>query len=103
MHLLELIIGKIIKFISPYFNSKLLFLNERTHIPGLSALPFMSLWFLLPESPRWLLSKGKTMEAETVLRRACKVNKMSTEGLEEFVKAATARGSDETVDKKVIC
>ena len=73
------------------------------HITGLSALPFMSLWFLLPESPRWLLSKGKALEAEKVLQRACRVNKKSTEGLKEFVKAAAARGSDETVDKKVIC
>ena len=42
---------------------------------GLSALPFMSLWFLLPESPRWLLSKGRNEEAITVLKLACKWNK----------------------------
>ena len=43
---------------------------------GLSALPFMSLWYLLPESPRWLLSKGRNEEAINVIRLACKLNKM---------------------------
>ena len=48
--------------------------------------------------------KKETEKNELVARPgACKVNKMSTEGLEEFVKAAAARGSDETVDKKVVC
>lgn len=41
---------------------------------GLSALPFMSLWWLLPESPRWLLAKGKNSEALKVIKLACKIN-----------------------------
>lgn len=45
---------------------------------GLSALPFMSLWWLLPESPRWLLAKGKTSQALKVINLACKINNKPT-------------------------
>ena len=51
---------------------------------GLSALPFMALWYLLPESPRWLLSKERYKEAIEVFKVACKWNKMPLENVENF-------------------
>lgn len=37
------------------------------------------------ESPRWLLSKGKTERAKAVLEQACKINKKPTEPIDDFV------------------
>ena len=51
---------------------------------GLSAVPFMALWWLLPESPRWLLSKGKNQEAVKVIKLVCKWNKMPIENVEQW-------------------
>ena len=51
---------------------------------GLSAVPFLSLWFILPESPRWLLSKGRKQEAIKVLTWACKWNKKPPPSFEQL-------------------
>ncbi|XP_076466870.1 organic cation transporter protein-like [Babylonia areolata] len=41
---------------------------------GLIALPFLSYYWLIPESPRWLINRGRRAEAEVVLRKTAQVN-----------------------------
>lgn len=40
-----------------------------------TSVPFIALflaWFILPESPRWLLAQGKSAQAEEVLRKVAR-------------------------------
>ncbi|CAG9787712.1 unnamed protein product [Diatraea saccharalis] len=49
---------------------------------SLPSVLFLSYYFLLPESPRWLLTAGKTEEAAKIMKVAAKRNNLPTDSIQ---------------------
>ncbi|XP_061694319.1 organic cation/carnitine transporter 2-like isoform X2 [Syngnathoides biaculeatus] len=47
-------------------------------VPGLL---YIATWRLIPESPRWLLQRGRVKEADAIVRQAAKMNRIPAPGI----------------------
>lgn len=55
------------------------FVQQWQYIDIAVAIPcifYLVYWWLIPESPRWLISQGRRYEANNIIRKAAKVNKV---------------------------
>ena len=66
---------------------------------GVSGILFLPLWYFLPESPRWLVSKGKLTEAQKVLVSACSYNKKPTEPVEQAMEKLALSQNNKNMEK----
>ena len=60
------------------------------------------LWFLVPESPRWLLASGKDEEARKIIKSGAKANgkPISDKRLEELMKLSKTQDNTEEAEEK---
>lgn len=63
----QIVLGLLAYVVRDYRNFQL--------VISLPALVFVSYWWLVPESARWLLSQRRFLDADRILQRAAKINK----------------------------
>lgn len=52
----------------------------------LPSIILLSYWWVVPESPRWLIAMGKQKQACKILQTAAKINKLDDEHIPEIVR-----------------
>lgn len=70
----ELVLGLEAYLIRDWYTLQLV-----AHVP---LLVLLILWFLVPESPRWLLAKGRTDEAVQIIRKGRHTHKKQREKID---------------------
>ncbi|VDM84747.1 unnamed protein product, partial [Strongylus vulgaris] len=73
-------LGELLLVLMAYFISDYRVLQAAIALPSLCLLSY---WWLVPESIRWLVVKGRFMEADRVLRKATQINRSTWEQLEK--------------------
>ena len=68
-------IGKMFFVLEAYYFRDWKDLQMVSHLPVLACGFF---WFLIPESPRWLLSVGKVKKATEIMKKAMEMNEVET-------------------------
>nr|CAD7419653.1 unnamed protein product [Timema poppensis] len=63
--------GYVLSALFSYFLNNWRYLQVAMTVPGLFLLTY---WWILPESSRWLLSKGRQAEAKQILKKVAKTN-----------------------------
>lgn len=78
------------------------FLRDWHYIQLAISIPTVLLlgyYFILPESPRWLIAVGKTDESVKVMEKIARRNNLPTEEIEDKVMKSLKEKKDEKVEK----
>ncbi|KAK1903459.1 Solute carrier family 22 member 5 [Dissostichus eleginoides] len=92
------VIATLLLPVTAYLVSSWRHLSLTMAVPGLACLPF---WWLIPESPRWLVSRGRFQEAELLLRSAALHNRVEAPYV-IFIPANVEKETSEKVESTSI-
>ncbi|XP_033984780.1 solute carrier family 22 member 4-like [Trematomus bernacchii] len=92
------VIATLLLPVTAYLVSSWRHLSLTMAVPGLVCLPF---WWLIPESPRWLVSHGRFQEAELLLRSAALHNRVEAPYV-IFIPANVEKETSEKVESTSI-
>ncbi|KAM7303632.1 organic cation transporter protein [Ixodes scapularis] len=70
-------------------------------IAGLSAIMMIPFWFILQESPRWLLTKGRLEDAEAMMVKVLKINRRPIPDMDQVMNDLSLQSKLESRKTKI--
>merc|ERR1719153_724283 len=83
------VIGEVLMCLIAWATRDYMTMHLAAYLPLLTLLP---LWWLVPESPRWLLAKGRVEEARNVVRQGAKLFRITLD--EAILETETGAGAE---------